>query len=141
MRVGVTGSRYGPITDAQSDSMKRVIKGLKGKENTFYHGACIGVDEEATMMAHELGYTCVAFPPLNKRFVSEAALTLSIEIRPEKEYLARDRDIAQECEVLVVVPSTFKVHPHSGTWYTSFYAKTIGRRRIIVYPDGSTKEK
>src|SRR6266480_5075411 len=141
MRVGITGSRYGPITEEQSDNLRRIIKSFMGKENILYHGACIGVDEEATMMAHDLGYTCVACPPVDKLFISEAALTLSIEVRPEKDYLERNRDIVQECEVLIVVPASFKWQPHSGTWYTSVYAKTVGRRRVMVYPDGTTKEK
>lgn len=141
MRVGVTGSRYGPVTDIQAEVLKQFLKSCMGKENTLFHGACAGVDEEAVMMAHDLGYTCVALPPNIPTFISEASLILSIEIRPEEEYLTRDRNIVEECEILLVVPDTFKPKPHSGTWYTSSYAKKIGRKRTFIYPDGTTEEK
>jgi hypothetical protein len=116
MRVGITGSRFGPVSDEQAHTLKQSLKGLMGKENILYHGACVGVDEEAVMMAQELGYSCVAIPPIDKKSVSEAALMLSIEIRPDLGYLARNREIVHECEILIAVPHTNYFAPLSGTW-------------------------
>lgn len=118
MIVAVTGSRYGPVTDIQAQSLKMVLKGLKGKNNVLQHNAEIGVVEEAVMLAHDLGYTCKAFPSTHEEFLSEVALMLSLEH-------CDSGHPTDNSERLVIVPESF-----NDTVIT-------GPRIVAIWPNGS----
>lgn len=141
MDIGITGSRIGPVTDAQANKLRIILKGLRGANNRFHQGCCIGVDEESTMMAHKLKYHIIAHPPIKDTFLSEAALELSHEVLEPKDYLDRDLDIVNACTKLVVVPATDEEIRRSGTWYTFRRAREMHKPHIIVWPNGSTTEE
>lgn len=137
MKIGITGSRVGPVSDEQSNALHATLKTYRAQINDFFHGCCIGVDEEATMLAFDLKYHIVGFPPINKKLASDVAMSLSHELRPEAEYLERDRAIVEASDLLLVVPKSFNKEMKSGTWYTYRYAILVNTPRLIIWPDGS----
>ena len=65
-----------------------------------------------------------------------------VTIRPEKDYLLRDWDIAEACTELLAAPATFaEVSRGSGTWATVRYARKLHRPVTIVFPDGHSKRE
>lgn len=128
--VGVTGSRKG-MTQLQRFSFESWMHFISLSE--FHHGDCVGVDEEARGI---VGNRCktVAHPPIRDAI---RAFTTNTETREKKEYLARNRDIVNEIEILVAMPNTYVRTPHSGTWYTISYAREKQKQLMILWPDGS----
>ena len=57
-------------------------------------------------------------------------------MHPAKDYLVRNHDIVDVCDVLVATPGQKEEQIRSGTWATIRYARKIRKQIIIVYPDG-----
>lgn len=133
MKVGITGSRTGP-TLAQLTVVTRELAAWVGDE--LHHGDCVGVDATVAAVASGLGYRTVAHPP---QLLLYRAGHASDEVRSAQEYLARDRAIVDEVDVLLACPDGPE-RLHSGTWYTIRYARKIGRRVILIQPDGGIVE-
>lgn len=137
--VGFTGGREEP-TEIQLEAVRSALLTFKeaapGLYLTFHHGDCVGSDEAAAAIAQELGYYTVAHPPVNSKF---RAYHSSDEVRPEKEYLDRNRDIVNASDVLLATP--FKDEAQGGgTWYTVHYAKEIGVPSIVLKRGLSRRE-
>jgi hypothetical protein len=133
--VGFTGSRHG-MTDDQKFQVGEYIMCYPTEE--AHHGICVGADKEFHEIVRYLAPECkiIGHPPL--WITSMASVICDITLSP-LEYHERDRAIVDSCDILLATPNTYKpVHP-SGTWYTIGYARKIGRRVIIVYPDGSVE--
>ena len=128
MRIGVTGTREG-ATEYQLNELRSVLAELKGTE--FHHGDCKGVDEQAAKIAHELGYKIVCHPPESDYLRAYFPFG---EQRKPLTYLARDRKIVDEVDVLLVVPLQMEWQPKGGTWYTHDYAKKVGKPFSIIWP-------
>jgi hypothetical protein len=136
MDVGVTGSRHG-LTLAQMTAVTRelvqiMINHFMGAHD-LHHGDCQGVDVQVAAIAAGLDYFTVAHPPSDERL---RGFHPSRAIRPPADYLQRDRDIVDETELLLACPDGPE-RPKSGTWYTINYAHRIGRRVVLIQPDGS----
>ena len=115
------------MTDEQADMLFVLLKAFKGGEQPgweFFHGDCVGADEQAHELARFLGYRVTIFPPLNE---TKRAFCNAHETRPAKEYLERDRDIVDECDILLAAIQ-YPIKPRSGSWYTYRYALDHHRR-------------
>jgi hypothetical protein len=116
MKVGVTGTRSG-MNDRQ---MLAVIEFLKTCGATeLHHGDCVGVDVEVAEVATVLGIKTVCHPPSKDEL---RAYHKSTEIRTRLSYLARNRNIVDETDLLLVVPYQDTHQTSGGTWYTHDYA-------------------
>lgn len=130
MKVGITGTRNA-VTQKQMDEIEIYLKGLpEGSE--LHHGDCIGADLHVAMTAQKLGIKTVCHPPEK---IELRAFHNSTEKWPEKNYLARNRDIVNEIEWLMVVPMQMEWQPKGGTWYTHDYAKKKKKRIIMFWPE------
>jgi hypothetical protein len=78
-----------------------------------------------------MGYYIVIHPPLydNKR-----AFCIGDEICSKKDYLDRNRDIVDNCDLLIATPKETTEVLRSGTWSTVRYAKKIGKPIVIIEP-------
>lgn len=128
--VGFTGTSDG-MTMIQRHVFRQMVTGNSGE---FHHGLCVGADEEA----HEIVrvnslYRIVGHPPI---ISTRRARVACEELRDEKSYLARNRDIAREVRVLVAAPRESDEVLRSGTWSTVRYARLENKPIIIVRPDG-----
>lgn len=126
---------------------RRVIKHLLHQMSHGHHGDCVGADYEFHNVA-EYGFgmgasaaptSIVIHPPINEQF---RAFCIGTDRREAKPYLNRNRDIVDECDVLIAAPKQ-TVKPASlrgqGTWLTVEYAHKQGKPVYIVFPDGSVK--
>ena len=137
MIVGFTGTRSG-LTEAQRETLKRVLHidwSPVTSPPLFIHGDCVGADAEAATLAYEMGYIVIAHP---SDIPAMTAHTLAHERHEPKPPLERNRDIVNECNMLVACPKGYNEERRSGTWSTIRYAQRVQRPLFIVWPDGTT---
>lgn len=130
MKIGFTGTRKG-MSDYQKKTLKELLI-MYGANNgfEFHHGDCIGADEQAHNIANECGYRILIHPPNRDTYRAHCdGFAFMV-----KEYLERNRDIVNACDVLLACPPTNYHILKSGTWYTVRYAKKIKKDIKIIYP-------
>jgi len=125
VKVGFTGTRLG-MTSEQARRIEELLIELRATE--LHHGDCRGADAQAHDIAWRLGLNVVIHPPVNPRMRAFCPGPC----RPAKDYLERDHDIVDECEVLLATPRGPE-ELRSGTWATVRYARKIGRRFLVVF--------
>lgn len=123
MRVGVTGTQYG-AKPLQLAALYTILRGWGGPVFTeLHHGVCIGADAQAhRAFRSEFGpnIKIVGHPPLDE---SRMATGLDFdELRAPKDYIARNHDMVDEVEGLIVIPRFAYEEIRSGTWATYRYA-------------------
>jgi len=137
-KLGLTGTAKG-MTRTQKAVFRAVITtpGWYAAVSEFHHGDCIGSDEEGHKFFREDRPTVqiIGHPPIVNRF--RAFTECDREWTP-KDYIPRNHDIVDEIERLVATPKGFKEELRSGTWATLRYARKLGKRFLIIWPDGAT---
>lgn len=136
MIVGFTGSSEG-MTEEQAKALwawlgllKKELK-IDQEEMEFHHGDCIGADSDAHDLARICKYKTVAHPPINE---SKRAFKKADVILEAKQYLARNQDIAEVCDVLLATPKEAEEILRSGTWSTVRRARKLNKEVIILSP-------
>lgn len=132
MILGITGTRQG-MSDAQLEAVARFLSSVEVAE--LHHGDCVGVDAQIHTMLAGSGCRIVIHPGTNDE---HRAFCKGHEERPRLTHFARNRNIVDACDVILGVSVSPHRLYHGGTWYTLDYAYKIGRRMIIVWPDGHT---
>lgn len=135
MRLGMSGSRNG-ITKEATKTLRKFLASHDIIE--AHHGDCVGADFVFHNEVSLLGIKTVIHPPTNNRL---RAFCPGDEVRTKKTYLARNRDIIDETDVLIAFPSSFQEITRSGTWSTIRYARSKNKRIFIIFPDGSSQEE
>lgn len=128
--IGITGTHHGG-TPAQLNAFGQFLTSIMPKR--LHEGDCIGVDAQTCKMARFLGIYVVAHPPDNPR---RRAYEPADEVRPEKPYMVRDRDIVDETDILIGLPHEFQEILRSGTWATVRYGVKINHPVYLILPDG-----
>ena len=100
----------------------------------FHHGCCVGADREAATIAEE---TCNIVEHPGPEEDHRQTRPRHAERRAPKGHLARNRDIVNECDLLIATPFERAEQQRGGTWYTIRYARKVGKPLLIVFPDGS----
>jgi hypothetical protein len=97
---------------------------------TMHLGDCIGADEEAREIAASCGWITIGHPPTNPQ--KRAFGRFDTRLAP-KNYLLRNRDIVNACELLIAAPlGAIHDHCRHGTCATVRYARSVGRDIIIL---------
>ena len=123
MKVGFTGTRSG-MSRHQFRSFRSALKRMQKKGITnLHHGDCLGADVQAHKLAHSLGIPIVIHPPVNG--TNRAYCRGAKKVLEEKEYLERNHDIVDACDVLFVAPFTNTEQMRSGTWAAFRYAMKV----------------
>jgi hypothetical protein len=140
IHIGVTGTRDG-ATPEQHKTLGMELANRFVEGATFHHGAAVGVDFEAHILAWTMGYAVVAHPPVNptlRAWVEESEFWDDDRdvLLPELPYLKRDLEIVKAVELLIVVPNG-PYRAHSGTWWTRSAAQGEGVPTVLINPDGS----
>ena len=138
MKVGFTGTQQG-MSQSQKKAFVEFLNSIKMKE--FHHGDCIGADSDAHNLVVQNMSVIVEIhvhPPIknNKR-----AFNCGKVLYPAMDYLSRNREIVDLTDILIATPKGFVMENRSGTWYTVRYAGKVGRRILIIFPDGSLQER
>lgn len=131
MKIGVTGTRSG-MNERQRTEFIAFLTEIGTGE--FHHGDCVGVDVEAAEIAKSLGFKIVCHPPVKTDL---RAYHKSDEFRQPDSYLARNRNIVNETDMLIVVPYQNERQDRGGTWYTYDYAVKKGRPFHVIFPNNS----
>lgn len=136
MKVGFTGTRKG-MTKLQLAFVKRALHLCQA--TVVHHGACEGADQDFHYAALLLKVPVVLHPGVNRQGYSpsRAECPMAKEVKAEKFYLDRDKDIVNEVDMMIATPKEKKEQLRSGTWTTIRYAKKKGKYLLIVYPDGT----
>lgn len=135
MIVGFTGTKRG-----QTPRQRAATRALFAKlgVTVLHHGDCVGSDAEADYDARRLGATIVIHPPNDDELRAFCDWSMPHEIRDLKPYLERNHDIVNEgVDGLIATPKEMDEVLRSGTWSTIRYAHKVGRRLLIIYPDGT----
>lgn len=137
MIVGVSASRN-LLPSAQHSTYLTKIQAL-GMTHLL-HGDCVNGDVELAKIARAnirpLFITC--YPPIDESL--RAFFPDNDAVHPAQTYFARNRAIVRACDVLVACPPTKDWQPRGGTWMTIDYARKIGRRAIVIAPDGTVED-
>lgn len=130
--MGFTGTQKG-MTDKQKYAFERQYRELHPL--IFHHGDCLGADAEAHKIVRDIGNACciVIHPPTN---VTKRAYCVGDIHRACQEYLVRNREIVDDCNILIAVPSGYREQLRSGTWTTIRYARKVGKPIRIIFPEG-----
>jgi hypothetical protein len=139
MKIGFTGTRHG-MTELQWRAFLAAIK--REWPHEFHHGDCVGADDEAANIVydHRGGLTkIIKHPPINR--AHQANNQCYHGSRPPREYLERNRCIVDETMHLIAAPKEMSEQRFGGTWATIRYARKMGRRVTICWPDGTTTEE
>lgn len=136
--VGFTGTRDG-MTVAQRESLMREMNYIiiTYENLTLHHGACVGDDEQFSrwyvaipQVAHPCNLASFSVPPAELKHVTEWRATLPP--------LVRNRQIVEECELLIACPKgNEKADYRSGTWATIRYARKQGVAVYTILPNGT----
>ena len=130
MKVGITGTREGMNQKQAKQVYEFLSQFPAGTE--FHHGDCKGVDCQAALIAKNLNFKIVCHPPLSSEMQGFFG---GDEVREKLGYLARDRNVVDETDTLIVVPLHDEWQPKGGTWYTHDYAIKKGKPVTIFYPN------
>ncbi len=136
MKIGVTGTRSGMNAHQNAELMnfmKLVFAEASryGEGAEVHHGDCVGVDVEFDELAIELGFNTICHPPEKNEL---RAFHKSDEIREPKSYFARNRNIVDECDLLIVIPYQDSHQKSGGTWYTYDYAVKKQKPTHVIFP-------
>jgi hypothetical protein len=138
-KIGVTGTRIGMSEDQKVALLLFDLENdFTGNDLELHHGDCFGVDIAMASMFKSFGLKTILHPPLNNQY---RAFHESDEVREAKDYLVRNKDIVNECDVLLVFPKEMEEVQRSGTWSTYRYAKKKNKPIVLILPDGSIKEE
>jgi hypothetical protein len=142
MKIGITGTRDG-MTEAQRYNFAFRIKELDFKE--FHHGSCKGVDVQAARIVAETN-ACkqgnaeiVCHPGPDGDSCQEDSGVDTI-IHDPKTHFARNRDIVNAVDLLIVIPKQDAWCLRGGTWYTHDFAKKQRKQTWVIWPDGLVEE-
>lgn len=135
MIVGFTGTRRG-LSSAQYDELVGFANAQSIEQ--FHHGDCVGADAEAHDIFNYATPWIVVHPPIDDKH--RAYRHGDVKVSP-KPYIERNHDIVDECDVLIACPGSMEEEQRSGTWATIRYAAKIGRRTLIVWPNGTVEER
>lgn len=138
MILGFTGTREG-LSDAQKVAFEEYMLGLTVLDE-FHHGCCVGADGYAGVWVYETILTrCVGHPSDIKSMTDGEALARCHQIRDPLPPLKRNRNIVDACELLIACPKGPE-EQRSGTWATVRYARKVGKRVVIVWPNGEVTQ-
>lgn len=145
MDIGFTGTRDG-MTVKQVQGFNSLLSSeFFDKEiKSFAHGDSVGADSQAHDLMDGVARLIVIHPPTDSKLRAFHKLEDSdkskIIIYPPRDYLQRNHNIVDACDVLIATPKEEKEKLRSGTWATVRYAKKSGKRVIIIYPNGEIEE-
>lgn len=127
MKIGITGSRQG-FTLQQYVALENLLVRLDGR--VLLHGDCVGVDGDTHDLAYALGYDIHVYPPSDDKLRAFKTGDMSF---PPKPYLDRNRDIVNDCDILIGVPRVGS----RGTMYTIKYGVDQGKDVRMIEEDGT----
>jgi hypothetical protein len=139
MKVGITGTRDG-MTPAQHTTLGGYLV-FRTDITEFHHGSCQGADVEAAQaVARALPDCRIICHPGPEDCPHQQPSGVDHERRKGKTHFARNRDIVNETDLLIVCPKQMEHQTRGGTWYTHDYARKKGKHVVVIWPSGAVEE-
>jgi len=135
-RIGFTGTQQG-LTARQYNALYKTLDSFRIGPVTVevHHGDCVGADAQFHEIATGFGFLTVGHIPDDD---SKRAHCTFHEQREPLPYLIRNRNIVNECEVLIACPKEDRMVARSGTWATVRHAVQTNRPIVFIYQSGIT---
>lgn len=138
MILGFTGTRNG-MSSHQREKLVGLLMEMRPTE--LHHGDCVGADDEAANLVHELFLTgkiaeckIVCHPPKDRKLRAFNAYT--DVLLEEKPYLDRNRGIVDYSDILIAAPFSDqepkRYQSAGGTWMTVRYAIAQSKRVVML---------
>lgn len=127
MKIGITATQKG-VTQNQLNTLHIFLK--FAQDPSLGHGDCIGGDAQAHSLfkrIHPNGKV-KGFPPINP---IKRSFCQFDEVQEPKEYLERNKDIVDWCDLLIALPKGDE-EVRSGTWATIRYTKKVNRFSLFT---------
>lgn len=107
-----------------------------------HHGGCDGVDWLFHMLCRAARVPLTVHPASGTaaRWAHPGALLQvpGVIVLPAKPPLERNHDIVDISNIMLVIPEgPEKDNPRSGTWATHRYAREVGIRMDVCFPNGT----
>lgn len=139
MIIGFTGTRKG-MSDNQKTVFVYLLSQFNQATTILSHGDAVGADKEANdlfMGPVLLGVQVLVHPPKEEKYRAWCGIDNthngSYIINISKHYGVRDKDIVDECTLLLAAPlDENKEELRSGTWQTIRYARKIKKPYILL---------
>ena len=133
-RIGLAATCEG-LTLVQTDWLAEMLLVLRLRGAVeLHHGVCIGGDDQANTLAHEIGYTTVGHPLVSGRYCDH---TDCDEYRRPLHRGAFDDVIIRETDLLLAFPRTdVEQYVNSNVWLTIRRAGKRGMPRLVILPGG-----
>ena len=133
MKIGFTGTRKG-MSIMQLKGIFTILAEIDSMEE-IHHGGCVGSDSTFHLsIPHKFVQNIIVHPGDEKQFKRFNKIGKWKTLQP-KPYLQRNKDIVDNCELLIACPKGKEV-VRSGTWATIRYARKIKRKILIIARDG-----
>jgi hypothetical protein len=142
VKVTVTATQAG-ITQRQKDRLKLRLQQLGC--TVLIHGCCVGGDNDADLIAVELGLGRIGLPStITPKRVPDAVLYKRgphLAILAPRPPLERNGFAVEMGEYLIVLPKTHGEELRSGTWATYRYNRKGPKKPYeIIWPDAPAEE-
>ncbi len=136
-KIGITGTRSG-ASEQRLVSLGHLMGSVVARKPIveLHHGDCVGVDLQAAIMASNMDIHTVCHPPVDE---SLRAFHNSDTTLPKLNHFARNRNIVDASDLLIVIPYQDEWQPRGGTWYTHDYAVKKGVDVAIIELDGTIR--
>ena len=132
MKVGFVGTRKG-MNEAQLDYVRKVL--VQQKPTEAHHGDLVGSCEQFHKLCLELDIPVVLHPPNSDKHRAFSAKQGGVGIvLEEKTYLKCNKDIVNECDLLIATPDTNEPNTSSHTWKAIRYAREIDKKVVVFMP-------
>jgi len=151
-KFGTSGSRFGTTPKQRVKYFGLICDRMDGYDDPveLHDGNCVGWDDEARAVAeilHETFYNIrrIVHPCnlVNQQIELPDVIPDWWEIRPVKDPLSRNHDMALECDEMFFSPAN-PVKPSNlrgqGTWTTIMYAHNLRTPYLIIDRDGDTRK-
>ena len=128
MEIGITGTQRGLVT-LQFDNLVRWLSDLEQPIRVLHHGCCVGADEQVVEIVRAVypDVFTIAHPPENTYKMSKIFSSVTWDPKP---YLARNQDIVDCSDMLLVFPKEEHEVLRSGTWAT--YRRAVKKKIPIT---------
>lgn len=133
MKLGISGTRMGMMT-AQMKTLWELVE--YDKYSAFHHGDCVGVDKEAHEAFRLFSPSTIItiHPPIDDKL--RANCRGDVILLPHT-YFARNRNIVNSVDEMIIIPFQNEWSERGGTWYTHDYALKRGVPLTVIWPDGT----
>lgn len=133
--VGFTGTKLGMTPPQRAEVLRLLAAARKTGAVWFVFGLCVGADEEAALIAADLGFRLHGFPAFPLGDPRRSLLTVDV-LEAIGKPLDRNDEIVAAGDAIIAAPHGSREVQRSGTWATIRRTRKSRKPLSIVSPTG-----